>query len=124
MKAMLTECVPCCDRKAALILKHLIWSVIRSESFLYGLHLLVFIFGSIKAILNLHTTSPTLELIQSIFETSATALLIAVRMGNSIEGFAEVKKTLRSVESASVEEESSNVHIQKMRSCFILSHFV
>jgi len=94
-EVLLSDCIPCCHRRRGVPGACFIWSFIRGDAFLYSIHIISIILGSTKAVLDLRNTYPDLLIGQSVIETAATLLLICVRIGNSVEGYTEVKTAVR-----------------------------
>jgi hypothetical protein len=64
------------------------------------------------AVLGLRQSDPTLALIHSAVETSATLLLVIIRMANAFAGYQAVRSTVRHEENFDPEED---VHVRQIR---------
>ena len=102
---LLDEWSPCCkyDNQSAVV--KALWSVLRSESFLFLMHTLVLSIGVSKECADLRRRYPDVHFYQSVLETTITCLHISIRLAIVWTEFRAVKKPLIEVEH--VDEEAS-----------------
>ena len=115
-EVLFDDCVPCCHRRSRRSgrLSVMALSFLRSEAFIYFLHITSIVLGCAKEGYATIHTDPVLTMIHSSIETFATLLLLAIRMANGWRSVPTVLKATRSVEYVDrllVER----THVQQMR---------
>jgi hypothetical protein len=87
------ECVPCCDQENRETAKLCLWNFIKSEAFLFSLHIIALALGAAKEAMDIRRISDDLELIHSLVETFVAFLMITIRMIVNWYAFKVLKDT-------------------------------
>lgn len=117
---LLDEWSPCCkyDNQSAPL--RAIWSVLRSESFLFFLHALVLSIGVSKECTDLRQRYPEVHFYQSVLETTITCAHICIRLMVVWIEFHAVKKQLVEVEYVDVEASVRGKHFNKYLLLYVI----
>ncbi|ELT92169.1 hypothetical protein CAPTEDRAFT_215030 [Capitella teleta] len=95
---MKEEMFPCCGEKAKQSCGRFIWAIIRSEAFLFSLHLTALGLGVVKEAANYREEEEVLHLIHSIIETLVSILLVTVRIVSGWTAFYYITKQVYKIE--------------------------
>ncbi|KAK2161407.1 hypothetical protein LSH36_117g04005 [Paralvinella palmiformis] len=94
---LLDECLPCYKYENQSAVARALWSVLRSESFLFLMQTLVLSIGVSKECLDLRHRYPGVHFYQTVLETAITCLHICIRLMVVWMEFHAIKKPLAEV---------------------------
>ena len=109
---LLEEMVPCCGDKARRSYGRLLWAFIRSEAFLFSLHMTALVLGVIKEAANYREEAEILHLVHSIIETVVSILMVVIRVVSGWTAFYHVKKSVGKVEKLNEHEDRPKHQVQ------------
>lgn len=92
------EMAPCCGKKARTSCGHMLWAIIRSEAFLFSLHMTALALGAIKEAADFRKEAETLHLVHSVIETFVSILLVVVRVISGWTAFYFLEKKVGKME--------------------------
>ena len=98
-EVMFDECLPCCNSRAERSIGGWFWAFIRSEAFLYSLHMTAILLGGLKEGMDLRKDEDDadIHLEASIIETIATLMLILIRTVNAYRNYQVFKRSILSI---------------------------
>lgn len=107
---MLEEMVPCCGEKPRRSCWYMIWAIMRSEAFLFTLHMTALVLGAVKEAANFRQEQEDLHLIHSVIETFVSILMVSVRVASCWTAFYHIKKGAKRYEKLPERDENYKKH--------------